>query len=157
MASKLWSDKSDIQTIDKQSDITISMYVCIYTYLVWLFFVTDKRQNGWTGPKKMLGTNFWKSTKKIILNPRNFCYLNNKTRHSYIYVTYSRPNGWTDWAEFFCGHSWVAGGCYRLKDSKLKKKYKFLFFPRATPGPSASCFIMYKVLKVEIENGREAP
>ena len=17
------------------------------------------------------------------------------------------PNGWTDWAEFFCGHSWV--------------------------------------------------
>ena len=28
----------------------------------------------------------------------------------YIYAAYSRPNGWTDWAEFFCGHSWVAGG-----------------------------------------------
>ena len=27
-----------------------------------------------------------------------------------IYVPYSRPNGWTDWAEIFCGHSWVAGG-----------------------------------------------
>ena len=27
-----------------------------------------------------------------------------------IYVTYSRPNGWTVWAEFFCGHSWVTGG-----------------------------------------------
>ena len=22
-----------------------------------------------------------------------------------IYVPYSRPNGWTDWAEIFCGHS----------------------------------------------------
>ena len=32
-----------------------------------------------------------------------------------IYVPYSRPNGWTDWAEIFCGHSWLAGGCYRLK------------------------------------------
>ena len=39
-------------------------------------------------------------------------YLNlyNKTRHSYIYVVYSRPNGSTDWAEIFCGHSLVAGG-----------------------------------------------
>ena len=27
-----------------------------------------------------------------------------------IYVPYSRPNGWTEWAEFVCGHSWVAGG-----------------------------------------------
>ena len=27
-----------------------------------------------------------------------------------LYVPYSRPNGWTDWAEFFCGHLWVAGG-----------------------------------------------
>ena len=22
----------------------------------------------------------------------------------YIYVAHSRPNGWTEWAEFFCGH-----------------------------------------------------
>jgi len=29
----------------------------------------------------------------------------------YIYVAYSRPNDWSDWAEFFCEHSWVAGGC----------------------------------------------
>ena len=35
-----------------------------------------------------------------------------------VYVGYSRPNGWTDWAEIFCKHSWVAGGCYRLKKSK---------------------------------------
>ena len=42
-----------------------------------------------------------------------------KQRHSYIYtyVAYSRPNGWTEWAEIFCGHAWVAGGCYRLKNN----------------------------------------
>ena len=28
-----------------------------------------------------------------------------------IYVAYSWPNGWTDWAEICCGHLWVAGGC----------------------------------------------
>ena len=32
-----------------------------------------------------------------------------------LYVPYSRPNGWTDWAEIFWGRSWVAGGCYRQK------------------------------------------
>ena len=26
----------------------------------------------------------------------------------YIYVAFSRPNGWTDWVDFFCGYSWVA-------------------------------------------------
>ena len=40
-------------------------------------------------------------------------YLYNKTR----YVAYSRPNGWTDWVEFFCGHSWVAGGVLKAKKS----------------------------------------
>ena len=32
--------------------------------------------------------------------------------------------GWTDWAEIFCEHSWVAGGCYMLKKkfSAFKKK-----------------------------------
>ena len=33
----------------------------------------------------------------------------------YIHVAYSRTNGWTDWAEIFCGHSRVAEGCLRLK------------------------------------------
>ena len=23
---------------------------------------------------------------------------------------FSRPNGWTEWAEIFCGHSWEARG-----------------------------------------------
>ena len=49
-------------------------------------------------------------------------YLYNKTRHSYIYiyVAYIRPNGWTDWAEIFWGHSVVAGSSLRLK--------KYIFF-----------------------------
>ena len=25
----------------------------------------------------------------------------------HIYVVHSRLNGWTDWAEIVCGHSWV--------------------------------------------------
>ena len=28
----------------------------------------------------------------------------------YIHVAYNRSNGWTEWAEIFCGHSGVAGG-----------------------------------------------
>ena len=53
-------------------------------------------------------------------------HIHNKTRHSYIYVPYSWPNGWTDWAEFFCGHSWMAGGLYRLK--KFENYFSKFFF-----------------------------
>ena len=44
-----------------------------------------------------------------------------------------------DWADIFCGHSWVAGGCYGLKKmlSFFSKCFKF-FFPRATGGLSNS-------------------
>ena len=67
---------------------------------------------------------------------------------SHIYVPYSRPNGWTDRAEIFCGHLGAVWGGYRLKKSKFfflenffVKNFLFkFFFPRATPGPSASYF-----------------
>ena len=36
--------------------------------------------------------------------------IKNIKQDSHIYVPYSQPNGWTDWAEIFCGHSGVAGG-----------------------------------------------
>ena len=59
----------------------------------------------------------------------------------FIYVAYSRPNGWTDRAEFFCGHSWVAVGCYRIKkiENLFFQQKKIIFFsnffsPRATLG-----------------------
>ena len=47
-----------------------------------------------------------------------------------IYMLPSRSNGSTDQTEICFGHSWVAGGCYRLNF--------FQFFQRATPGLSAS-------------------
>ena len=41
-------------------------------------------------------------------------YIKKQDIHINIYVAYSRPNGWTNWTEFFCGHSGVARRCYRL-------------------------------------------
>ena len=38
----------------------------------------------------------------------------------HMYVAYSRQNDWTDWAEIFCGHSWMAEGCYKLYSYRLK-------------------------------------
>ena len=54
----------------------------------------------------------------------------------YIYVAYSRPNGWTDWTEIFCEHSWVAGG----GDYRLKKSIFFSHGHWPMPDPSASIF-----------------
>ena len=31
----------------------------------------------------------------------------NKKQDIRIYDPYSRPNGWTEWADIFCGHLWV--------------------------------------------------
>ena len=57
----------------------------------------------------------WTNRKKLLLI--NLIILFYKTFVS-IYVTnYSRPNSWTEWAKNFCGHSWVPGGCFRLKKS----------------------------------------
>ena len=52
--------------------------------------------------------------------------LYNKARHSYIYVAYSRPNGWPEWNDIFCGHSCVAGGSLRLK--KIRNFFLLFFF-----------------------------
>ena len=30
------------------------------------------------------------------------------------------------WATIFCGHSWVAGGCYRIKKKNFNGKYQDL-------------------------------
>ena len=62
-------------------------------------------------------------------------YLYNNTR----YVAYSRPNGWTEWAETFCGHSEVKGDVLGKKKTFFHLlKNKFQYFPWATPGSSAS-------------------
>ena len=59
-----------------------------------------------------------------------------------FYVAYSRPNGRTDWAQFFVDTHWW---CYRLK--------KFYFFPRATPGPSSTFYYDYNYY---YQNDRDA-
>ena len=59
-------------------------------------------------------------------------YLYNKTR----YVAYSRPNGWTEWAETFCGHSEVMGGCFRQKiDIFSSFKKQISIFSTGNAGP----------------------
>ena len=56
------------------------------------------------------------------------------------------PNGWTDWAEIFGGHLWVAGGCYRLKKLDFFSKYFFksMFFKKKISNRSA--FILCTLL-----------
>ena len=50
----------------------------------------------------------------------SFYYIIKQDIH--IYVPYSRPNDWTVWTELFCGHSWVAWGCHRLKKNHFFNK-----------------------------------
>ena len=53
---------------------------------------------------------------------------------------------WAD-ADIFCGHSWVAVGCFRLKKLFSPKFFCFVknislqIFPRAMPGSSASLYV----------------
>ena len=78
------------------------------------------------------------SIKANILFLRRFqviFYLYNKTRH----VAYSRPNGWTDWAEI-CVNTQGWPGSVRGYKKIRNIFFNFLktFFSRATPGTSAS-------------------
>ena len=56
-------------------------------------------------------------------------YLNNKARYSYIYVAYSQPNGWTEWAEIIFFHIFFSTG-------------------NAAPGPSASLSLFFVGVKI---------
>ena len=67
--------------------------------------------------------------KPYIDSWRNIKY--NKTRHSYIYIL--RIAGQTAGPIgliFFCDHSWVGGGCYRLKKIDFFQK---IFTANARP------------------------
>ena len=46
----------------------------------------------------------WPKKSPLNLSPHSAIYIIKQDIR--IYVAYSRLNGWTDWAEFFCGHSW---------------------------------------------------
>ena len=61
-----------------------------------------------------------------------------------MYFHYSRPTSWTEWAEIFCGHSWMPGGgaCFRLKQNpKLKKIFQNFFLSTGNAG-SCSLYII---------------
>ena len=69
---------------------------------------------GWPGGLRLKNSTYLSNIFFQIFFPRatpgplaNMICRNQDIR---IYVAYSRPNSWTDWAEIFCGHSWVAGG-----------------------------------------------
>ena len=49
---------------------------------------------------------------KICKLSHKYYNLQNKTTFVFIYVAYSRPNGWTDSAGIVCGNSGMAGECY---------------------------------------------
>ena len=58
-------------------------------------------------------------------------FLFNETRHAYFYMLrIASQTDWTDWAEFLCGHSGVAGGVLQAKNSKKKFTHflKIFFF-----------------------------
>ena len=58
-----------------------------------------------------------------------------------------RPNGWTDWAQILCGHSWVAVRCFRLK--KILH-FSLIFFSRATPALQLVFYIELKKNTIDI-------
>ena len=54
---------------------------------------------------------------------------------AHIYVSYSWPNGWTEWGDIFCGNSWVAQA----------KKIKILF-STGNAGPFTQLAIIVQLL-----------
>ena len=76
----------------------------------------------------------------------------------HIYAAYSRPNGWTEWADIFCRHSWVAGGCFGLKIIGFFQNFNLFFnffysyfFLRSTPGLQ---LLFYKKDQIFLNSGR---
>ena len=51
---------------------------------------------------------------KICKFSHKYYNLYNKTTYVFVYVAYSRPNGWADWAEIVSGHSGMAEECYKI-------------------------------------------
>ena len=65
---------------------------------------------------------------KESLEEWSIIYIEKQDIRIYIYVAYSRPNGWADWAEFFCGNSWVGGVVIGKKNRIFFNIYFFQFF-----------------------------
>ena len=46
-------------------------------------------------------------------NKDNYFYIIKLFAHKYIYLSYSWPNGWTEWANIFRGNTWVTRGFFK--------------------------------------------
>ena len=80
-----------------------------------------------------------KNTKKLNIHKDKNIVPCIAKKDIHIYVVYSRPTAGPIGLKFFVD-TWVAGGSPRLKKSKIFffQIFKIFFFPRATPGSSAS-------------------
>ncbi len=71
-------------------------------------------------PTSVAGWSTQVQTSELeLFNRIEYVKYKNYKKNIRIYVAYSRPNGWTDLAKIWCGHLWVARGCYRLKKSNV--------------------------------------
>ena len=78
--------------------------------------------------------------KFLVLDfPREIMFIIHTFVRIYIYVVYSWPNGWTDWAEFFVDNQ---GWPWSVIGYKKNLIFFYIFFSRATPGSLAS-FLYY--------------
>ena len=69
---------------------------------------------------KPLFNRLWhlKQPKSSLLTLKRLVYKAHKAlTHIYIYVSYSWPNGWTEWAEIFRGNPGRLGVTYAKKNS----------------------------------------
>ena len=80
-----------------------------------------------------------------------YIYITKQDIHIYMYVAYSRPNGQTDWADFLCGQSWVAWGCFRLKKSKF---FFILFKKKFSTGNAEPFSQLYNIYVYISENAK---
>ena len=71
--------------------------------------------------------------------------------------TYSRPNGWTNWADIFWGHSWLVGGVKGYKNRcffKFFSKFFFIFYFIFSHGQRRALHIVFDNFKEYLHNAK---
>ena len=148
--------------IRRNIKISIKFWIKEISYLS--FFNPDLAKN-LIEVKKLYLNNFLKSLilkktahkewfERICVFLLNTHYLYKK-QDIRMYVPSGRQNGWTEWADFFCGNTWVTWSWHTLKKFDYFETFIFsyccsIFLLRATPGPSAIYKNTYYVSLVKI-------
>ena len=71
--------------------------------------------------------------------------------------TYSRPNGWTNWADIFWGHSWLVGGVKGYKNRcffKFFSKFFLFFILFFSHGQRRALYIVFDNFKEYLHNAK---